>query len=185
VYQFTNPTNGITYLLAVTDNGQALKAYKPQSPQNFTLLKRQQPAMPQTAGKCKADEVPVQNPEALDPNLHRLFGVRAIPGVNLQGTFLNEGKGSPIVELHPDGKGVFEMHGAPKPEHVYAVRWWIQANCDGSLVEKTYPRAKQYMLIVEFVDRPYQGKRFDRIGLSVQHDPGDKMFIFERFKSKT
>src|SRR5690606_32011913 len=50
VYEFQNPTNGIRYVLQTMNDG-SLRAYKPESPQNFTTLKLVQPPA-QAAGDC-------------------------------------------------------------------------------------------------------------------------------------
>lgn len=185
VYLFRNPTNGIEYLIEVMADGKSLKAYKPASPQNFTLLNLvKASAAPQSAGSCTAAEIPVQNVQAINPNRERMWGVRAIPGANVHGTYLNEGVGSPVIELRAEGSGKFEMFGAPKPDHVYEIEWWLQANCDGTLVANDYPTATRYSLIIEYKDKPYQLKWFDRIGLVVQKAPDGKMSIFERTKLK-
>lgn len=184
VYYFKNPTNGIEYLLEAMPDGKSLKASKPLTPDNFTLLKLVEAAAGKDSGPCKALAIPVQNDQALNPDQERLWGIRALPDANVLGTYLEEGKGSPVVELRSDGSGKFEMFGAPKPQHVYQIEWWLQANCDGTPVANDYPAATQYFLIVEYKDKPYQGMRFNRIGLSVQKAPEGEMYIFSRSKHK-
>lgn len=185
VYSFLNPANGIEYRMEVMPDGKSLKAYKPKTPQNFTLLNlvKASAANP-SAGNCKSEEIQVQNEQAINPNRERMWGVRAIPDANVSGVYLNEGVGSPMIELRPEGDGKFEMFGAPKPQHVYEIGWWLQANCDGTLVANDYPKATRYFLIIEYKDKPYQGKWFDRIELVVKKGPDGLMSIFERTKSK-
>lgn len=185
VYHYRNPANGSEYLLEAMADGKSLKAYKPQTPQNFTLLKLVKATGPaKSAGKCKALAIPVQNDQAANPNQEMQWGVRVLPDAKVTGTYLNEGTGSPRVVLNDDGSGTFEMFGAPNPQHVYAIDWWLQANCDGTLVASDYPVATQYYLIVHYKDKPYQGQQFDRIGLAVQKAADGMMFIFERSKPK-
>jgi hypothetical protein len=77
--------------------------------------------------------------------------------------------------------GTFEMHGAPKEEHVYAVKsWWLQANCDGTLVTMTNPGATVYWIVIQFA-RPYQGLHFKRYGLTKRDG---KLMILDRVKKR-
>lgn len=63
------------------------------------------------------------------------------------------------------------------------IKWWIQANSDGTLVKTDHPAAVQYMLIVEY-GRPYQGNKFDRLSLSVSKADGT-VHVMDRSKPPT
>jgi hypothetical protein len=172
IYDFKNPTNGISYILEVAGGGKALKAYKPDTPDNVTDLALVRAASPIAQGPAPGVlRIPVQNKEALNPDLEELWGVREIEGVNLEGLYTPDGEPHPFLELKPKGEGTMEMHGAPNPEHVYPIKWWIQANSDGTLVKTDHPAAVQYMLIVQY-GRPYQGDEFDRMSLNVSKVDG-------------
>lgn len=183
IYEFTNPTNGISYVLEVTEGGNGLKAYKPGSPQNFTPLKLLKAAAPATPA-VGVVRIPVQNETAVNPNKSELWGIRKIPALKVEGVYAIEGEVHPVARLESDGTGIFEMYGAPNPEHVYAIKWWIQCNIDGTPLVTDYPAAEQYQLIVEYVDKPYQGLRFNRLALNVQKSSNGRMFILDRSKLK-
>lgn len=185
IYDFKNPTNGIVYVLEVADGGKALKAYKPGTPENVTALKLVRPATPVAeVATPAAERIPVQNPKALNPDLEELWGVRKIEGIRLDGQY-SEGASGPYIKLAADGTGVFEMYGAPKPEHVYKINWWIQANRDGTLVKTDHAAAAAYLLIVEYVDKPYQGEKFGLLRLAVQKADDGRIYILDRSKPKT
>lgn len=183
IYDFKNPTNGISYVLEVADGGKALKAYKPGSPDNVTALSLVRPAAPTApAAAPGVVRIPVQNKDALNPDLEELWGVREIAGVNLDGVYTPDGAPHPFLELKSTGDGTMEMHGAPKEEHVYPIKnWWIQANSDGTLVKTDHPAAVQYMLIVEY-KKPYQGNKFDRLSLAVSKADGT-IHVMDRSKA--
>lgn len=184
IYDFKNPTNGISYVLEVAEGGKALKAYKPGSPKNITALALVRPAAPAAPASAPGVmRIPVQNKDALNPDLEELWGVRKIEGVNLEGLYTPDGEQHPFLELKSKGKGTMEMHGAPKPEHVYSINWWIQANSDGTLVKTDHPGAVQYILIVEY-GRLYQGNRFDRLSLAVSKANG-RVHVMDRSKPPT
>lgn len=169
-YGFTHP-NGTEYRLGVLP--RAMVAYKPgQGEAQKTRLALLQPAAaPQAANKCKAEEIPVQNPGALHPGLTRLFGTRTLPGVPLAGTYAApEPNGRPHTILQADGTGVFEVYGAPKPQYVHQITsWHIQVNCDGSPVTQDFPAAKVYYLVFR-VSPAYQGQEWQRTGYFVRPD---------------
>ncbi|GEM_PF-4065990 len=186
IYTFTNPTNGIAYVLEVAADGKALKAYKPGSPENFTPLNLVAASPSKSAATTPPAgivRIPVQNPKALNPDLEELWGTRTIEGVNLVGPYA-ENRTGPFIQLNADGKGIFQMWGAPKPEHVYAINWWVHANADGTLVKTEHAAATAYTLIVEFTDKPYQGQNFDRLSLIVQKADDGRIFILDRSKPK-
>lgn len=212
VYDFTNPTNGIAYILEVMPGGRGLKAYKPGREDNYTPLAliraaepppapepapssaavvapapaRPMPVAPAPAPRVTGlQRIPVQNVTALNPDLEELWGRHDVPGVKVAGRYAIDGAEHPATILNADGTGTFEMYGAPNPDHVYGIRWWIQANADGTVIGKDYPLAAMHWLVIEYVDKPYQGKRFERISLSVQKDPAGGLFIFDRRKAKT
>jgi hypothetical protein len=113
------------------------------------------------------------------------WGVRMIEGVVLTGTYISEDDDEhPFIRLDAPGTGVFEVYGAPAPEHVYNIRWWVEAKADGSLIKQDFPLATLYTLIVEFVDKRYQGLEFDRLSLVVQKPADGKIYIMDRAKPK-
>lgn len=183
-YGFTHPT-GIEYRLGVVPRG--LVAYKPgqSQAQKTPLALLQAAAAPQSSGSCKAQEIPVENPQALHPGQTRLYGAHAIGGVTLAGRYqAPEPDGHPLTVLGERGEGgEFEVYGAPKPQYVYRIlRWYIQANCDGTLVEEDYPVAKRYYLIYQ-LDRPYSGLAWQRTQFIVRKNE-DRVSIDDRSKRK-
>lgn len=188
IYDFNNPTNGISYVLEVTEGGKALKAYKPATPENFTPLKLVRAAAPpaaETAAGAGVERIPVQNVNAANPDLEELWGVRTIEGLQLEGRYTPQGEARPFIQLASDGTGIFEMYGAPDPKHVYRIKWWVLANKDGTLVQTDHAAASAYTLIVEFLDKMYQGQKFDRLQLAVQKSPDGRIYIMDRSKPKT
>jgi hypothetical protein len=186
VYHFTNPRNGIAYVLEVVDGGKGLKAYKPGNSNDATMLTLKQEAAPKSEPPAAANvqEIPVLNPESLEPGLTKLFGVTKIENVKLEGQYTAEGESIPFIQLSEGGLGIYQMYGAPKPEYVYKiVKWWVQANRDGTLIMSDHPAAQAYFLIVEY-DRPYQGKKFDRLQLIVQKSAKGRIYITDRSKPK-
>ena len=182
IYDFKNPTNGISYVLEVAGEGKALKAYKPGTPNNITDLALVRPAKPASPpAAAGVVRIPVQNKDALNPDLEELWGARKIEGVDLEGLYTPDGEPHPFLELKSTGEGTMEMHGAPEPEHVYPIKWWIQANSDGTLVKTDHPAAVEYMLIVEY-GRPYQGNKFDRMSLAVSKADGT-VHVMDRSKA--
>ncbi|MGO4394456.1 hypothetical protein AB4Z46_24165 [Variovorax sp. M-6] len=182
-YLFVHP-NGTRYMLGVVSRG--LVAYKEgqDDSQKTPLALIQVSAAPQTDRRCTAERIPVQNVKALHPDLTELFGSRGIPGVTVDGTYnAPERNGHPLTRLNPNGgSGTFEVHGAPKPQYVYTIeRWYIQANCDGTLVKEDHPAATRYYLIYK-LDREYDGLLWHRDALDVAKSGGG-MFIDDRSKA--
>lgn len=181
-YAFTHPT-GVTYRMGVTP--RALSAYK-QDPASATPLALiQAHAAPQASGSCKAQEIPVQNPAALHPGMTRLFGLHAVAGVKVPGTYrAPEPDGHPWTELGAGGNGgVFEVYGAPKREYRYnIVRWYIQANCDGTPLRESFEAADRYFVIFQ-LDRPYTGLEWHRMQYIVRKGQ-DRVSIDDRAKGK-
>lgn len=120
VYHFTNPRNGIAYVLEVVDGGKGLKAYKPGNSNDATMLTLKQEAAPKSEPPAAANvqEIPVLNPESLEPGLTKLFGVTKIENVKLEGQYTAEGESIPFIQLSEGGLGIYQMYGAPKPEYV-------------------------------------------------------------------
>jgi hypothetical protein len=128
---------------------------------------------------------PTPNPPGGVLKTHNGWGVRSIPGVVLTGTYISEyDDAHPFIRLDGSGTGIFEMYGAPAPENVYKIKWWVEAKSDGTLIKTDYPAAIQYTLGVEYVDKPYQGLKFDRLSLAVQKAANGKIYIMDRSKSK-
>lgn len=181
-YAFTHP-NGTEYRLGVTP--RALVAYKPgqSESQKTPLALIQAAAAPQASGKCKAEQIPVLNPEALHPGLTRLFGTRSLPGVELAGTYkAPEPDGHPMTVLAPGGGGKFEVYGAPKPQHVYRIdSWHIQVNCDGTPVAEHFPAGSRYYLVYK-VQPAYQGQDWQRTQFIVRKD--GRLSIDDRLKDR-
>jgi hypothetical protein len=178
VFRYFNPDLNTAYFLEVMPGGKGLAAFKEGTAKNRTKLTLMSSA-PAATGECKKGliEIPVQNDAAVNPNKERLFGTHARDTLDVTGVYKTDG-GHPIIDLKADGRGVAEMHGAPKPEYVYKVNWWLQANCDGSLVSTQYPAVRVYYVIFEY-ERPYLGSKFGRVG--VQNRP-DRMVIWGREK---
>jgi hypothetical protein len=180
-YAFTHP-NGTEYRLGV--RARALVAYKPgqTDAQKTELALIQAAAAPQEKGKCKAEEIPVLNPEALHPGFTRLFGTRTLQGVELAGTYkAPEPDGHPFTELTAGGGGTFEVYGAPKPQHVYRISsWHIQVNCDGTPLVEHYPAGSRYFLVYK-VQPAYQGQEWHRTQYIVRKD---RLSIDDRSKQR-
>jgi TolA-binding protein len=178
VHRYHDRALDTEYLLEIAPDGKTLFAFKPKTPNNRTRLTLRGPA---STAACKGEEIPVQNDAAVNPNKERLWGTLERSTVDVTGTYLTEG-GSPKLVLDKNGTGVFEMHGAPKPEYIYQVkRWWLQVNCDGTPISTDYPAAKLYWLVIDFGDRPYQGLRYKRYGVQVR---SDRMVVLDRVKSR-
>lgn len=181
-YAFTHPT-GVTYRLGVRE--RALSAYKQDPAAATALALIQAHAAPQASGKCKAQEIPVENPAALHPGMTRLFGLHAVQGVKVPGTYrAPEPNGRPLTELGAGGQGGrFEVYGAPQPQYVYGIRrWYIQANCDGTPIRESFEAADRYYLVFE-LDRPYSGLQWQRMQYVVRK-ADDRVYIGDRAKGK-
>ena len=61
----------------------------------------------------------------------------------------------------------------------------IEVNQDGTLVRTDRPAAMEYTLIVEYLDKMYQGKKFDRLQLAVEKSADGRIYIMDRSKPKT
>lgn len=172
VYQVEK--NGKQYALEILPD-KTLKASKPGSGDAPTILKRVGPA----SALCVA--------EPIDVNGEKQYGIRMLPkeSATLEGRYQYEG-GHPEVVLGAGGKGgVYEVHGAPKPEYVHAIEeWWVQANCDGTPYHQ-FPANPIYILIFKF-QKPVDGNLFKRVNLRIDQDPAGKMYILgERVKNKS
>lgn len=132
---------------------------------------------------CRAVTLPAEALQLRRRGGEPLFGVREIPGIVVAGRYTESGAAHPVLELHPDGTGVLEMHGAADGLQRYPLRWWVQASCDGTPAAREYASATAYQLVVEY-DRAYQGSRWDRLQLAVEKDPGTRMVVLGRSKPK-
>jgi len=182
-YLFVHP-NGTRYMMGVASRG--LMAYKEgqDESQKTPLALIKASAAPQTDRRCAAERIPVQNVKALHPELTELFGARGIHGVTVDGTYnAPEANGRPLTRLGPNGgAGTFEVYGAPKSEYVYAIeRWYILANCDGTLVKEDHPAGTRYYVIYK-LDREYDGLLWHRDALVVAKSGGG-IFINDRRKA--
>lgn len=113
------------------------------------------------------------------------YGVRQIPGITVTGVYLADGK-RPQIQLNADGTGIVEMYGAENGDtrHIYQVRWWVQSDASGKIVSQEHQAGIQYYLVFNYVDKPYQGLRYDLAGLAVSKTPGGLMQIWDRTKPR-
>jgi len=164
IYDFTNPTNGITYSLEVGDEGRTLHAFKPETPSDVTVLNRRgNPAQMPVAG---VEEINIQG------EIH--YGVREVPGYQITGTYLYEGHGEPIVELLAGGTGQFQTHGMP----VRPIQWWMQSYPSGEVKMNKGPGGQEHTLILLYLDR----SEYDMVNLTIDYQSKQMAILGERFK---
>ena len=112
----------------------------------------------------------------------------SLPGINMAGTYpvRDEPSGHPFTLLRTDGTGVFEMFGAPDPEDVYQIRWCILSDAAGKpVVARETSVGVQYTMLLQYVDKPWQGLTYDAVSYIVQTAATGKLYINgDRVKDK-
>lgn len=142
--------------------------------------------------EVKTDTI-VLREEPLDPSLFEIAaGLREVPAFS---PAWSQAKPT-VAQRNPSGGWRFLQVRAPDPRHRYPVEeWWLQANCDGTLVEqgaRGQTPGVGYTLILKLKGneedgRPYQGSYWMRASLTARLE-GERvgMYIFgERKKGLT
>lgn len=101
------------------------------------------------------------------------FGVRAVPGFSVPGTYLYEHKGEPSITLNADGTGSFAKHGRPG----LPITWWIQSDADGTPKTQKGEIGQVHTLITQDAN----GK-FDMDQFTIRFDTREMIILGERFK---
>ncbi|MCD6065017.1 MAG: hypothetical protein K0R82_2928 [Flavipsychrobacter sp.] len=131
-----------------------------------------------------------QKAEAIKIKDETYYGVRSIPGYTITGTYKYEGKGEPIVQLNPDGTGLFQRHGVPADK----IKWWIMSDANGVVKTNKGETGQQHTLITELTEDIYQtisgGRQvkawsagdFDMKMVTIRYDKGKIYILGEREK---
>lgn len=131
-----------------------------------------------------------QKAEAINIKGETYYGVRSIPGYTITGLYKYEGKGEPIVQLNPDGTGLFQRHGVPADK----IKWWIMADANGTVKTNKGEAGQQHTLITQLTEDIYQtisgGRQvkawsagdFDMKMVTVRYDKGKIYILGEREK---
>ncbi|WP_276131701.1 hypothetical protein [Polluticoccus soli] len=131
-----------------------------------------------------------QKAEAIKIKDETYYGVRSIPGYTVTGTYKYEGKGEPIIQLNPDGTGLFQRHGVPADK----IKWWIMAESNGTVKTNKGEYGQQHTLITELQEDIYQtvsgGRQvkawsagdFDMHMVTIKYDENKIYILGERVK---
>lgn len=132
-----------------------------------------------------------QKAEIINIKGETYYGVRSIHGYTVTGLYKYEGKGEPIVQLNPDGSGLFQSHGVPANK----IRWWIMADQDGNVKTIKGKEGQSHTLITQNTEDLYQtisgGRKvlaypaggFDMKMLTVRYEENKIFILGEREKS--
>src|SRR5688500_9504128 len=103
----------------------------------------------------------------------------------IDGRYLYEGKGAPIVELNTaSGEGIFQTHGMPEEK----IRIWV--DCDEKGVTRKHYRSKQeeaegrfgYTILFQYLEGDKKDE-YDLMEVRVLPDIGRMQILGERFKA--
>lgn len=121
------------------------------------------------AAPCQAQQI--AEPISIEDEIY--FGVRSIPGFDIEGKYLYESEGEPRAELHSSGSGCFARHQRP----CQPLTWWILAEADGNPKTLKGAIGQQHTLIFQ-----YEDGKFDMAMFTIRYDTKQMIILGERIK---
>lgn len=118
-----------------------------------------------------------QKAEVINIKGEIFYGVRSIPNYVVVGLYKYEGKGEPIVQLNPDGTGLFQRHGVPADK----IRWWIMADENGSVKTNKGEIGQMHTLITQNTEDIFTTVSGGRKVLSYPKDDYDMKMLTIRY----
>lgn len=113
------------------------------------------------------------------------FGTKAIPD-EITGKYFYEKNKEPIVEIHKEGTGIFQVHDVK----AYPVEYWIETDSSGTIQKRKSASNSNYqvVLILKYGSNGESGwkganaGKYDRIEVTMAFDQGYAIVMGERFR---